>query len=57
MTGQSGILLPNGWDEISGVRECTPQSCAFRDHHQELNELGRKDLNLARNVPKIKKRP
>jgi peroxiredoxin len=40
MTGQPGIPLPDGWDEIPGARGCTPQSCAFRDHHQELNQLG-----------------
>jgi peroxiredoxin len=40
MTGQPGIPLPDGWDAIPGARGCTPQSCAFRDHYQELNELG-----------------
>ena len=40
MTGQPGIPLPDGWDTIPGARGCTPQSCAFRDHYQELNELG-----------------
>ena len=40
MTGQPGISLPDGWDAIPGARGCTPQSCAFRDHYQELNELG-----------------
>ena len=39
MTGQPSIPLPNGWDKIPGARGCTPQSCAFRDHHQELDEL------------------
>ena len=39
MTGQPGIVLPDGWDEIPGARGCTPQSCAFRDRHQELSEL------------------
>ena len=29
-----------GWDQIPGARGCTPQSCAFRDHHQELRDLG-----------------
>jgi peroxiredoxin len=29
-----------GWDAIPGARGCTPQSCAFRDHAQELSELG-----------------
>ena len=39
MTGQPGFALPDGWDEIPGARGCTPQSCAFRDHHQELKQL------------------
>ena len=29
-----------GWDSIPGARGCTPQSCAFRDHHAELLRLG-----------------
>ena len=40
MTGQPGVPLPESWDEIPGARGCTPQSCAFRDHHAELRELG-----------------
>jgi peroxiredoxin len=28
-----------GWDAIPGARGCTPQSCAFRDHAEELAEL------------------
>ena len=40
MTGQPNTLLPNGWEQIPGARGCTPQSCAFRDHHQELSKLG-----------------
>ncbi|MCI0395137.1 MAG: peroxiredoxin [Chloroflexi bacterium] len=30
---------PPGWDLIPGARGCTPQSCAFRDHYQELQAL------------------
>lgn len=26
------------WDSIPGARGCTPQACAYRDHHQELRE-------------------
>ena len=47
MTGQPGIPLPNGWDESPGARGCTPQSCAFRDHHQELGELGAQVFGLS----------
>ena len=32
--------MSTGWDEIPGARGCTPQSCAFRDHHAELRALG-----------------
>jgi peroxiredoxin len=32
-------LLP-GWNAIPGARGCTPQSCAFRDHYQELKSAG-----------------
>ena len=32
--------LPDGWDEIPGARGCTPQACAFRDHHADLKSLG-----------------
>src|SRR5438034_1604300 len=28
-----------GWDDIPGARGCTPQSCAFRDHHGEFEAL------------------
>jgi peroxiredoxin len=40
MTGKPGVPLPDGWDAIPGARGCTPQSCAFRDHYQELKNLG-----------------
>ena len=40
MTGQPNIDLPEGWDTIPGARGCTPQSCSFRDHYNELKELG-----------------
>jgi len=28
------------WNAIPGARGCTPQSCAYRDHHAELSALG-----------------
>lgn len=40
MTGRPGVALPQGWDEIPGARGCTPQSCAFRDHFEELRSEG-----------------
>src|SRR5437870_10384581 len=39
-TGRPEKDLPQGWNEIPGARGCTPQSCAFRDHYQELRMLG-----------------
>lgn len=39
-TGVPGAPLPEGWNEIPGARGCTPQACAFRDHHAELRALG-----------------
>jgi peroxiredoxin len=39
MTGAPGRQLPAGWDEIPGARGCTPQSCSFRDHYDELRVL------------------
>jgi peroxiredoxin len=47
MTGQPGMPLPTGWDEIPGARGCTPQSCAFRDHYQELKDLGAQVFGLS----------
>ena len=38
-TGQPDQPVPAGWDLIPGARGCTPQSCAFRDHYQELQQL------------------
>lgn len=28
------------WEDIPGARGCTPESCAFRDHHAELTRSG-----------------
>lgn len=29
-----------GWNEIPGARGCTPQTCAFRDSHAAIKQLG-----------------
>ncbi len=47
MTGRPGEALPTGWDDIPGARGCTPQSCSFRDHHQELRTLGARVYGLS----------
>jgi len=46
-TGVPGQPSPDGWDAIPGARGCTPQSCAFRDHHAELRALGAAVLGLS----------
>ena len=43
-TGRPDQELPSGWNTIPGARGCTPQSCAFRDHYQELKALGVAEL-------------
>jgi peroxiredoxin len=46
-TGRPGEDPPPGWDDIPGARGCTPQACAFRDHHDELAGLGARVLGLS----------
>ena len=46
-TGQPDVDPPKGWNEIPGARGCTPQSCAFRDHYQELQILGAQVFGLS----------
>lgn len=40
LTGRPGVDLPDGWDSIPGARGCSTEACNFRDHHQELQDLG-----------------
>ena len=47
MTGVPGRELPEGWDAIPGARGCTPESCAFRDHHAGLEGLGAQVFGLS----------
>jgi peroxiredoxin len=46
-TGRPDQELPPGWDDIPGARGCTPQACAFRDHHAEIAALGARVLGLS----------
>jgi hypothetical protein len=55
MTGQPNIALPEGWDQIPGARGCTPQSCAFRDHYQEIQSLGAEVVGLSVQTPEYQK--
>jgi peroxiredoxin len=35
------------WDAIPGARGCTPESCAFRDHHADLAAAGADVVGLS----------
>ena len=39
-TGRPDQEPPVGWNAIPGARGCTPQSCGFRDHFQDMRQLG-----------------
>jgi len=47
LTGRPGVELPGGWDAIPGARGCTPQACAFRDHHAALRALATRVFGLS----------
>jgi peroxiredoxin len=47
MTGRPGVATPDGWDRIPGARGCTPESCGFRDHHDDLARLGAEVFGLS----------
>lgn len=40
-------LLSDDWDLIPGARGCTPETCAFRDHHAELSARGARVFGLS----------
>jgi peroxiredoxin len=46
-TGLPGVPSLPGWNEIPGARGCTPQSCGFRDAHDELRALGKRVAGLS----------
>ena len=46
-TGKPDRSPPDGWDAIPGARGCTPQSCAFRDHHADLVAAGARVFGLS----------
>lgn len=55
MTGVPGVALPEGWDLIPGARGCTPQTCSFRDHYQELSQLGAEVFGLSTQTPEYQR--
>jgi peroxiredoxin len=46
-TGVPGVAPPDGWDLIPGARGCTPESCAFPDHHREQAAHGAEVFGLS----------
>lgn len=46
-TGRPGVEPPEGWDEMPGARGCTPQSCGYRDHGDQLRELGARVVGVS----------
>jgi peroxiredoxin len=54
--GRPGVETPPEWDAIPGARGCTPQSCAFRDHHAELRELEATVVGLSTQTTEEQKR-
>jgi peroxiredoxin len=39
-TSPPNAMPIEGWNEIPGARGCTPQSCGFRDHFEDLKSAG-----------------
>ncbi|MFZ1684802.1 MAG: peroxiredoxin [Candidatus Zixiibacteriota bacterium] len=50
-TGRPDADPPAGWDLIPGMRGCTPQSCAFRDHYAEIRSWGAELFGLSTQSP------
>ena len=46
-TGRPDQEPPTGWNAIPGARGCTPQSCGFRDHYQDLQRMGVRVFGLS----------
>jgi peroxiredoxin len=50
-TGVPGEPSPDGWDDIPGARDCTVQSCAFRDAREELARHGATLVGISAQTP------
>jgi peroxiredoxin len=46
-TGRPDRSIPEAWNAIPGARGCTPESCGFRDHSEELRGLGARVAGLS----------
>jgi peroxiredoxin len=45
--GRPDQRLPADWDLVPGARGCTPEACAFRDHHRDLVAAGASVFGLS----------
>ena len=54
-TGEPGKPVPHGWDAIPGARGCTPETCGFRDHHDEFLALKGKVFGLSTQTTEYQK--
>ena len=54
-TGRPGEPLPDGWEEVPGALGCTPEACAFRDHHGDLSATGALVLGLSSQTPEYQR--
>jgi peroxiredoxin len=50
-TGKPNHHLPEGWIQIPGAAGCTPQSCSFRDHYHEFQDLDVKVFGISTQSP------
>ena len=46
-TGRPDEELPPGWNAIPGARGCTPETCGFRDRHEQFGDLDVRVLALS----------
>ena len=55
MTGNPNTTLPKNWDRIPGARGCTPETCSFRDAHDDFITRNAVPVGLStQSVPDIK---
>ena len=55
MTGNPKKSLPSNWNNIPGARGCTPQTCSFRDHYDDLVKCNAIPIGLSTQlVPELK---
>ena len=40
LTGEPGVDVPRGWDQIPGARGCSQEACSFRDNLASLQACG-----------------